>query len=170
MKSFSLLIHVILFIISHLILFYFILFIRLELIESIIDQFSLKIKTVLTVLPENNRFQSNLNLLSPHIKFTEKVLNRLKFNSEIIPTKTKSTIIEILNLKTNLENGNFNNVENEEENIQKNFLLQTRSSLKDFVFLFSTFNQLLIAQKKENLVEIISLKVRKIKKRKKNYK
>ena len=152
------------------ILFYFILFIRLELIESIIDQFSLKIKTVLTVLPENNRFQSNLNLLSPHIKFTEKVLNRLKFNSEIIPTKTKSTIIEILNLKTNLENGNFNNVENEEENIQKNFLLQTRSSLKDFVFLFSTFNQLLIAQKKENLVEIISLKVRKIKKRKKNYK
>ena len=149
---------------THFFFFTFIfvfIFCRLELIESLIDQFSLKIKTVLTVLPENSRFQSNLDLLSPHIKFTEKVLHRLKFNSEILPTKTKSTTIEILNFKVNLENENLNDVLNDEEIVPKNVLLQTRSSLKDLVFLFLTFNQLLEAQKKENLVEKISLKVRK---------
>ena len=134
---------------------------RLDSIESLIDQFSLKIKTVLTVLPESNRFLSNLSLLSPHIKFTEKVLNPLKFNSEILATKTKSTIIEILNLKINSENENLNDSFSEENFLQKNVPLQTRTSLKDFVFLFSTFKQLLDSQKKENLVEIIPLKVRK---------
>ena len=134
---------------------------RLDSIESLIDQFTLKIKTVLTVLPESNRFLSNLSLLSPHIKFTERVLNPLKFNSEILATKTKSTIIEILNLKINSENENLNDSFSEENILQKNVPLQTRTSLKDFVFLFSTFKQLLDSQKKENSVEIIPPKVRK---------
>ena len=94
------------------------------------------------------------------MKFTEKILNPLKFNSENIATKTKSTIIEVLNLKINSDNENLNDIYCE-ENVLKNVPLQTRSSLKDFVFLFSTFKQLFDAQKKENSVEIISLNVRK---------
>ena len=92
------------------------------------------------------------------MKFTERALNPLKFNSEIMATKTKSTVIEILNSKIKSENENLNDSFLEELAL-KNGPLQTRSSLKDFVFLFSTFKQLLDAQTKENSVEIVPLKV-----------
>jgi Ca2+/Na+ antiporter len=156
-----------LFILSVYFFIYFILFCfsRLERVESLIDAAKVKIITDYTVMPEKSKILTNLELLSPYMEFSTWVKKPYKNNTENSVTKTKSTTIQIFPLK---ESSNLNLPQNStiekfseflDEEKEKDNFLQMRLSLKDFGFLFSTFRQLKDAQKHENEVETVSLKV-----------
>ena len=143
----------------------------MERVESLIDAAKVKIITDFTVMPEKSKILTNLELLSPYIEFSNWVRKPYKNNTENYITKTKSTTIQIFPLKentntnTNTNNNLRRNSDSEkvseflDEEKQKENFLQLRLSLKDFGFLFSTFRQLKDAQKHENEVETVSLKV-----------
>ena len=133
-----------------------------------INPCEISVKTELTVMPGKAKILSNLSLLTPFMEFTKWASKPSKNIFENSSIRTKSIILKFSPLaiftknfhEKNFENGN-SDLEDENEILDKDLgSLESKLSVKDFIFIYSTINQLFENQKKQNKIQNSSIKVR----------
>ena len=133
-----------------------------------INPCNISVKTELTVMPGKTKILSNLSLLTPFMDFTKWASKPSKNTFENSSIRTKSIILKISPIATFSKNFIENGFENENFDVEdeNEFLdadpgsLEFKLSVKDIIFIYSTINQLFENQKKQNKIQILSIKVR----------